>query len=142
MPIGQIKLRRKIDSTIPILTLVLSVFGLIMILASSQIQAAETTGNAYYFFIRQLVAWIIGAGLFFYFMKVPLDELYQNRNLFLIASLILLVLVFFPVIGPKIAGVHRWIDLGFVRFQPAEIVKILLILYFSGNLAAKVQGIE
>ncbi|MCR4307465.1 MAG: putative lipid II flippase FtsW, partial [Candidatus Berkelbacteria bacterium] len=142
MQLSQIKLRRKIDTVIPILTLGLSVFGLIMILSSSQIQAAETTGNAYYFFIRQLVAWIIGAGVFFYFMKVPLDGLYHNRNLFLISALILLALVFFPIIGPKIAGVHRWIDIGFLRFQPAEVVKLLLILYFAGNLAAKERDVQ
>lgn len=136
------KLRRKIDTAIPILTLALSVFGLIMILSSSQVQAAASTGNAYYFFIRQLIAWIIGAGVFFYFMKVPLERLYQSRNAFLIIALILLVLVFFPIIGPKIAGVHRWIDIGFLRFQPAEAVKLLLILYFAGNLAAKERSIK
>lgn len=136
------KLRRKIDPAVPILTLGLSVFGLIMILSSSQVQAAQTTGNSYYFFIRQLIAWIIGAGVFFYFMKVPLERLYQHRNLFLIISLILLVLVFFPIIGPKIAGVHRWIDIGILRFQPAEVVKLLLILYFTGNLAAKERDIQ
>ncbi|MEK7535299.1 MAG: putative lipid II flippase FtsW [Patescibacteria group bacterium] len=142
MQLNQFKLRRKIDPVIPILTLGLSVFGLIMLLSSSQVQAAQTTGNSYYFFIRQLLAWIIGAGVFFYFMKVPLEKLYQRRNLFLIISLVLLLLVFFPIIGPKIAGVHRWIDIGFLRFQPAEVVKLLLILYFAGNLAAKERDIE
>ncbi|MEK7202496.1 MAG: putative lipid II flippase FtsW [Patescibacteria group bacterium] len=142
MHLSQFKLRRKIDTTIPILTLALSVFGLIMILSSSQVQAAASTGNAYYFFIRQLIAWIIGAGVFFYFMKIPLERLYQSRNAFLIIALILLVLVFFPIIGPKIAGVHRWIDIGFLRFQPAEAVKLLLILYFAGNLAVKERSIK
>ena len=136
------KLRRKIDTAIPILTLALSVFGLVMILSSSQVQATETTGNAYYFFIRQLIAWIIGAGVFFYFMKVSLENLYHYRNVFLIISLILLTLVFFPIIGPKIAGVHRWIDIGILRFQPAEVVKLLLILYFAGNLAAKERDVQ
>ncbi len=139
---SQFKLRRKIDPTIPILTLVLSVFGLIMILSSSQIQAAHNSGNAYYFFIRQLIAWLIGASAFFYFMKIPLETLYQNRTGFLIIILILLGLVFLPIIGPKIAGVHRWIDLGFFRFQPAEVAKLLLILYFAGNLAAKGRDTE
>ena len=142
MHLSQFKLRRKIDPVVPILTLALSVFGLIMILSSSQIQAAETTGNSYYFFIRQLIAWIIGAGVFFYFMKVPLENLYHYRNVFLIISLILLTLVFFPIIGPKIAGVHRWIDIGILRFQPAEVVKLLLILYFAGNLAAKERDVQ
>ncbi len=139
---NQFKLRKKIDTSIPVLTLSLSVFGLIMILSSSQVQAAETTGNAYYFFIRQLIAWVIGIGVFFYFMKVPLDVLYRHRTRLLILALILLSLVFLPIIGPKIAGVHRWIDIGILRFQPAEVVKLLLILYFAGNLAAKERDVQ
>jgi len=136
------KLRRKLDPSIPILTLVLSVFGLTMVLSSSQIQAVQSTGSAYYFFNRQLVAWIIGVGTFFYFLRIPLETLYENRSKYLIMALILLVIVFLPIIGPKIAGVHRWIDLGFLRFQPSEVVKLLLILYFAGNLAVKESSIN
>ncbi|MEK7171037.1 MAG: putative lipid II flippase FtsW [Patescibacteria group bacterium] len=136
------KLRRKIDPAIPILTLALSVFGLVMILSSSQIQATQTTGNAYYFFTRQLIYWLMGVGAFFYFLRVSPDELYENRTRFLVISLVLLVLVFLPVIGPKVAGVHRWIDLGFFRFQPSEIAKLLLTIYFAGWLAAKGKAVD
>jgi len=136
------KLRRKYDPAIPVLTLVLSVFGLVMVLSASQIQAAQTTGNAYYFFTRQLIAWLIGVGTFFYFLRVPLEPLYANRARFLSIALILLVLVFFPVIGPKIAGVHRWINIGFLRFQPSEVAKLLLTVYFAGWLSAKDKDIQ
>ena len=136
------KLRRKIDPSIPILTLVLSVFGLIMVLSSSQVQALQTTHNAFYFFTRQLIAWIIGVGAFFYFLKTPLEPLYANRSRFLIAAIVLLILVFLPIIGPKVAGVHRWVNIGFLRFQPSEVAKLLLTLYFAGWLSAKGKEIQ
>lgn len=35
------------------------------------------------------------------------------------------------VIGDEVNGATRWIDLGFTTFQPSELAKILLILFFA-----------
>ena len=35
------------------------------------------------------------------------------------------------VIGTSVNGAKRWINLGFTTFQPSELTKILLILFFS-----------
>lgn len=131
------KLRRKADTSIPIVGFALSLFGLVMILSSSQILAADRYDNSYYFFIRQLIAWLIGVGGFLYFLRVPLDTLYENRTKMLWITIVTLLLVFVPIIGPKIAGVHRWINLGFFQFQPAELAKILMIIFFAGFFASR-----
>jgi cell division protein FtsW len=34
-------------------------------------------------------------------------------------------------------GARRWIDLGFVRFQPAEAAKVVLVLYLARSLSLK-----
>lgn len=136
-----LKLRKKIDTSIPLVGLVLSVFGLVMILSSSQISAGETYGSSYYFFIRQLFAWVLGAAAFYYFLKIPIETLYENRVNLLWATLIMLVLVFFPFIGAKANGAYRWIDLKVLRFQPAEVAKLFLTVYFAGWLASKSKAI-
>ena len=46
-------------------------------------------------------------------------------------GLLLMVILF----GDKSKGATRWIDLGFFRFQPSELAKILLILFFAYFLA-------
>ncbi len=131
------KLRKRYDAAIPIVALVLTIVGLVMILSASQISAADKYGNAYYFFSRQLIFWVIGVGFFFYFLRTPIDRLYENRANYLIITLVALVLVFVPIIGPKIAGVHRWLNFGIFTLQPAEFAKLFLIIYFSGWFAAK-----
>lgn len=133
------KLRRRYDPIIPTIGIVLSLFGLVMILSSSQIFAGENFGNAYYFFIRQLISWGIGMAAFFYFLRLPLDQLYHQRSTYLIVTIILLVIVL--VFGPEIANVQRWIDLGFIRFQPAEFAKLFMVIYFAGWFAAKGEAI-
>lgn len=135
-----LRLRKKFDVSIPTVGIILSLFGLVMVLSASQIVAANNFGNQYYFFIRQLVFWFLGMGAFFYFLRVPLDRLYANRSRYLIATLILLTLVL--IIGPKIAGVHRWINLGFFQFQPSEFAKLFLTIYLAGWFAAKGDSIK
>ena len=39
------------------------------------------------------------------------------------------------VIGDNVNGATRWIDLGFTTFQPSELAKILLILFFAKFIA-------
>lgn len=129
------KLRKKFDASIPTIGIILSLLGLVMILSASQISAADRFGNAYFFFIRQLLAWGVGMALFFYYLRIPLEKLYDQRSTYLIVTVVLLIAVL--IFGPRIASVHRWIDLGFFRFQPAEFAKLFLIIYFAGWFAAK-----
>ncbi|HSX42175.1 MAG TPA: putative lipid II flippase FtsW [Candidatus Saccharimonadales bacterium] len=136
----KLRLHKRIDVSIPTVGIILSLFGLVMVLSASQIIAANNFGNQYYFFIRQLIFWLIGLAGFFYFLRLPLDRLYAARSRYLIATLVLLVLVL--VIGPKIAGVHRWINLGFFQFQPSEFAKLFLVIYLAGWFAAKGDKIK
>lgn len=44
-------------------------------------------------------------------------------------NLVLLLLVYF--FGTEVNGAKRWLDLGFMRFQPSDLTKLILILFFS-----------
>ena len=46
-----------------------------------------------------------------------------------IFNIVLLALV--PLIGPRIYGAHRWLDLGFMKFQPSELMKISIVLVLA-----------
>ncbi|HUR27438.1 MAG TPA: FtsW/RodA/SpoVE family cell cycle protein [Planctomycetota bacterium] len=43
----------------------------------------------------------------------------------------LLIAVFLPVVGTARNGSHRWVDLGFVSFQPSELARIVLVLWIA-----------
>ena len=49
-------------------------------------------------------------------------------------SIGILLLVLIPGLGSESGGATRWIDLGFLRFQPSEITKVGLIIFFAGYL--------
>ena len=53
------------------------------------------------------------------------------------ASLGLALLVATVIGGVQVGGAKAWLDLGFVRFEPAEIVKILIVIFLAGFLKDK-----
>lgn len=60
--------------------------------------------------------------------------LQRYRYLWMLVGVILLVMPLIPGIGVTISGARLWVDLGFVSFQPGEIAKIALALFFAGYL--------
>jgi cell division protein FtsW len=56
--------------------------------------------------------------------------------IFFIGSLLLTLLVFVPGVGMEHGGAKRWIDLGFITFQPAEFLKIAFVIYYAAWLSA------
>jgi cell division protein FtsW len=54
---------------------------------------------------------------------------------FFIGSALMTLLVFAPVIGMEHGGARRWIDLGFITLQPAELLKIAFIIYYAAWLS-------
>lgn len=72
-----------------------------------------------------------GLGLFLMFAMalVPIWFWRNMAGLFYIASLVLLLVVeFFGTVG---MGAQRWIDLGFLRLQPSELMKVALVVMLA-----------
>ena len=119
------------DHTLLLLAIGLAAFGLVMVYSSSYIYAQERYGDGLYFFRRHIV--FLGAGLAVMMALRFID--YRNfRKLALpgfLASLAGMVLVLIPGLGNKAGGATRWLDLGFMTFQPVEFAKIALVIYMA-----------
>src|SRR5699024_7480666 len=65
---------------------------------------------------------------------------YRNMRRFtyiwLLASAILLILPFLPFIGMEIYGARIWVNLGIGSFQPGEVAKLTLAIFFASYLSA------
>lgn len=51
--------------------------------------------------------------------------------LVLFSSLVLVALVKFSPLGVSDFGARRWLDLGFVKFQPSELLKVSIVMYLG-----------
>lgn len=127
-------LNNPIDFTLLIVILLLLTIGLIMVLSASSPSALSESGDSYKYFSKQLLFAILGIIAMLFISKIDyrfFKKLYKHAW---IISFILLVLVL--VMGKNINGSKRWIYLtDTLSFQPSELVKILMIIFYAGILS-------
>lgn len=105
---------------------VISIYGVIVLYSAS--------GGSERMFTNKLVQVVLGMGLMLVMAYIP-PKFYERIAPFLyLACIVLLILV--DVIGETSKGAQRWLNLGFVRFQPSEIAKLavpLMVATYLGN---------
>ncbi len=124
---------------LPIAT-VLTILGLVAIyrLDVAALQRAERaeaplpTPDVY----NQLTWYAIAAVLFILVLVFLRDHRVLQRYTYTagLIGLILLVLPLAPIIGATVNGATLWVRIGGLTFQPAELAKILLTIFFAGYL--------
>jgi len=112
--------------------IILLSFGLVMVYSAS---IAITGGSSA--LIKHAVNIGIGLLLMAYLTRVPLKTIQNLSPLLLLAGVILVLLVWIPGIGQRINGSNRWLFLGGFRLQPAEIMKLAMVVYVAGYLARR-----
>ena len=120
-----------IDFTLLITILLLLSMGLVMVLSASSPSALSESGNSYAFFSKQLIFAILGIIAMLFISKIDY-RFYQKfyKHAWWIA-LILLALVL--IAGETVNGAKRWIYVTeTLSFQPSEVVKILMIIFYAG----------
>ena len=117
------------NKKIVISTLLLSIFGIIMIYSSSYIWSTYKYNNPYKFVISQTVFLILGIILMYVFSKINYKIYKKYANTFLGICFLLLLLVLIPGIGSVRNGSRSWFGIMGFGFQPSELSKIALIIF-------------
>ena len=126
--------QKPFDFTLCIIIFLLLSLGIVMVLSASAPSSLSTTGNSYTYVVKQSGFAIVGIVLMFIISKIDY-RIYKNfYKIAYIASIIALVSVAIPGIGVSVKGATRWVDLGFGSFQPSELAKIGLIVFYAGYL--------
>lgn len=116
------------------LVAILTVFGLIMVGNASVVNAARDFGDKWYYLKLQLGWAALGMVGFFIASHYHYKKLENLAFPLLIVTFILLIVVLIPGIGSKFLGARRWINLGWFSFQPAELAKLTLAIYWASLL--------
>ena len=131
-----------IDLPFCLLVLLLTAIGLVMLLSASFPSAYyETDGqDPMHYFVRQGVFAAMGIAAMFLIGRINYQRFRGAAKLMLYLAIILLVLVIIP--GNPIAvtrnNATRWIGVGeLFTFQPSEIAKMAVVLYFSDSISRK-----
>ena len=131
-----------IDLPFLMLTLLLLGFGLIMVFSASSATAYYeklSNNDATYYIKRQALFAVAGLLLMYATSKLNYQQLRWMSIFVLGISILLLILVLIPGVGVERNNARRWIrSIGPIpQFQPSEIVKVGVVLYFSARLSKR-----
>lgn len=132
----------KPDYLLAMVVFLMCLFGIVMISSASIVISQERFGSNFYYVTHQIISFVVGllALLVGYFVDYRVWRKYSF--IFFLATLVLLIAVFFPGIGKEFGGAHRWIGIGNQLFQPSEIVKLTFIIYFASWLEKRSEVIR
>ncbi len=135
--------RGPLDLPFLLLTLLLTGVGLIMLFSASFPMAYYETGDPAHYLIRQGVFAIIGIVAMLAIGRINYERYRVAGKYVLAISIGMLVLVLVPGIGITVNNATRWLGFGeLFRFQPSEIAKIGVILYFGDSISKKKERMK
>ena len=114
------------------IVLLLLTYGLIVLYSASTVQSFQGFGNTYHYALHQLL-YGAGLGLIGMYICSRIDYHFWQKSLpwLILLSLFFLALVKIPHVGFSAGGATRWVHFGPVFFQPAELAKMVIILYLA-----------
>ncbi|MBS4189081.1 FtsW/RodA/SpoVE family cell cycle protein [Bacillus sp. FJAT-49705] len=132
------KILKSYDYSLIIAVALLSVFGLIMIFSASMVTSVQYYGlESDYFYNKQKVHLIIGAIAFVFMALFPYKAMLSNKILVPMVFLSLFGLFAIFLFGYASNNALSWFKVGSRMIQPAEFVKLTVIIYLSAVYAKK-----
>lgn len=128
-------INNQFDFILFVIIIILLSLGIVMVLSASAPSAIAESGNSYSYVIKQLKAAILGIILMLIISKIDYRIYKKFYKAIYWISVLILLLVLIPGLGLSSNGATRWIDLKFIQFQPSELTKIGLIVFYAGYLA-------
>ena len=125
---------KKIDKTLLISVIILSLFGLLMIYSASSVWSAYKFNDPYKYLKNQGIFLIIGSFLIYIVSNIPYSLYKKYSNKILLICIGLLILVLIPGIGTIRNGSRSWFGIGPLGIQPSEAAKLGLIIFTSKYL--------
>jgi cell division protein FtsW len=121
--------------------LLLFSLGLVMVFNTTSAEVLDGTfrANTHYALIKQIIFGLMGIGAGFLIWFVGYRNILRLSPALFWFSIILLILVLIPGIGQEINGAKRWIYLFGYSFQPSELIKYIIPLYFINILLEEKQ---
>ncbi|MBE6810620.1 MAG: putative lipid II flippase FtsW [Ruminococcaceae bacterium] len=126
----------KLDITFLSLILILLTIGLVMLFSASYAYSLEYYGSSYKFIINQSIYAVIG--IIFMFIASRINyHIWQKLSLPIFGAILILLFALL-IMPPMMKGmtVKRWFAIGGFSFQPSEIAKFAVVIFFSTLIAA------
>ena len=124
---GRAEARDYYDYNLLAVVILLTCFGLVMLYSTSAYEAAVEYGSDTYYFGKQAAISLASFAMLLIGSQIDYHLYVGLSGILYIVSLGLLIATRF--IGRTVNGARRWIYIGPISFQPAELAKLAIILF-------------
>ncbi|MBO2681941.1 cell division protein FtsW [Shewanella algae] len=128
------------DRRLLLAVLSLIAFGFVMVMSASMPEAQSLTSNPFHFVTRHLFYLVGCVVIAAVVLQVEMQRWQQLSPLMLLLVGVMLVAVL--AVGTTVNGATRWLSLGPVRIQVAEIAKFAFAVYMAGYLVRRHQEVR
>jgi cell division protein FtsW len=136
LPVGWPR-RHRPDYVLIIITMILLTIGLVVIYSISPALSLTNNVSQNYFIDRQMLSIVFGFIAFILAITMPISFWKRLQNPLIVVAGVSAVAV--RLFGQEVNGAYRWIQIGGVSFQSAELIKIALLIWLAGFLSNRIR---
>jgi len=129
--------RHRPDYILVILSLLLLTIGLVVIYSISPALSLTNNVSQNYFINRQMLSIVFGFIAFVVAITMPISFWKRLQNPLIVGAGVSAIAV--RLFGQAVNGAYRWIQIGGVSFQSAELIKIALLIWLAGFLSNRIR---
>jgi cell division protein FtsW len=112
--------------------------GAVMVYSASSARTLlEGQGDGTAYLVKYLMYGAVGLVLMQLLARYGLEQVRRLTPLLMLCSFALCVLVLLPGFGVEVNGARRWLAAGPLQFQPAELMKLALVLHAASVLSVR-----
>ncbi len=123
-------------------TILLVMFGLVMVLSASSVTMLHSGNSPLYMFNKQLFWATIGAFMMFFMYRTPYIIWKKWAPAIFAVGVFGMFLPFVPGWGVEVRGARAWVGTGVLGFQPSEFLKIAVLLVCAKVLAERFREVD
>ncbi|MDE6699150.1 MAG: putative lipid II flippase FtsW [Lachnospiraceae bacterium] len=129
-------IKRKWDMSLLVTVIFLVCFGLVMVYSTSSYEAAMKFNDSAFYLKKQLIATALGVLVMFFTATIDYHVWKRFAIIGYLLTIVCILLVMTPL-GIEANGARRWIGVKSFSFQPAELAKLAIIIFFAAFLSKK-----
>lgn len=120
---------KNIDWLLVVSIITLNIFGIFVLYGAGEL--------GHIFAYQTCMRMFFGIGVLFIFYTIDYHRLVSLAPIIYIVAIFLLILILLPFFGTKIKGARSWFRFAGFGFQPAELIKIAIVLLLTNFLVSK-----
>lgn len=131
--------RSRPDLSLFLTTVILIMFGLLMVYDASAVSGLKEARDSLFYIKQQLIWAGLGVSSMVFFSGFNYMKFRSLALPLFLSSFVLLLAVFIPGLGVSGGGAHRWLRLGGITVQPAEIIKLTGVIFLAALFEKRVK---